>query len=108
MASPRFELSIIVIVMSLFVTQFRTAAHAASGATVADMQTKAGQVRILVPNSGNTADDSFEKALDTQDAARKQVPAYLLDCRQAASSYLECIGPEHWMVPSQDQISGTK
>ena len=108
MASARIELGIIAIVMSLFVTPYRIAAYAASAVTVTDVQTKAGQVRILHNNTGNTTDGSFEKALATQDAARKQVPAYLLDCRQAASSYLECIGPEHWMVPSPDQISGTK
>ena len=31
-------------------------------------------------------------------------PPKSLECSQLGSTYLDCIGPEHWVVPSPEQM----
>ena len=32
-------------------------------------------------------------------------PPKSMECSQLGSTYLDCIGPEHWLVPSTEQMT---
>ena len=85
--------------------------YAANGLAFADIQTETDQVRSDFDNTnlaGSSRTGRREIKLDGGGSARPQVPANLNDCSQAASTYLECIGPEHWDSPIAGAVTGAK
>jgi hypothetical protein len=34
-----------------------------------------------------------------------ETPPKSMECSQLGSTYLDCIGPEHWIVPSPEQMT---
>ena len=77
--------------------------YAANGLTLADLQTEVDRIRLDQPNALNTnlvgPSETPPREIDSTGevpAANQEISKLM--CSQAASSYLECISADHWII----------